>query len=71
MIITPEQAALQAQEQFDALRDLVRQAAQDKQRIDTVERGLMRPLLALGHTLLSAFVAHHGDGDLGPEAETV
>jgi hypothetical protein len=70
MIITPEQAALKAQEQFDALRDLVQQAAHQKQRIDTVERGLMRQLLALGHTLLSAFVAQQGDGDLGPEAET-
>jgi hypothetical protein len=70
VIITPEQAALKAQEQFDALRDLVRQAAQAKQRIDTVERSLMRQLLALGHTLLSAFIAQQGDGDLGPEVET-
>ena len=30
----------------------------------------MRQLLALGHTLLSAFVAHQGDGDQGPEART-
>ena len=70
MIITPEQAALKAQEQFDALRDFVQQAAQEKQRIDTVERSLMRQLLALGQSLLSAFVAQQGDGDLGPEAET-
>lgn len=70
MIITPEQAALKAQDQFDALRDFVQRAAQEQQRIDTVERGLMRQLLALGHALLSAFVAHQGDGDLGPEAET-
>jgi hypothetical protein len=71
MILAPEQAALKAQEQFDALRDLVQQAVQEKQRIDTVERSLMRQLLALGHTLLSAFVAKQGDGDLGPEVETV
>jgi hypothetical protein len=70
MIITPEQAALKAQEQFDALRDFVQQAAHEEQRIDTVERSLMRRLLALGHSLLSAFVAQQGDGDLGPEAET-
>jgi hypothetical protein len=70
MIITPEQAALKVQEQFDALRDFVRQAAQAEQRIDTVERSLMRQLLALGHTLLSAFITQQGDGDLGPEAET-
>jgi hypothetical protein len=70
MIISPEQAALKAQHQFDALRDFVQQAARDGQRIDTVERGLMRQVLALGHTLLSSFVAGQGDGDLGPEAET-
>src|SRR3954452_15318905 len=69
MIITPEQAALKAREQFDALRDFVEQAAQDGQRIDTVEREVFRQLLGLGHTLLSAFVAAQGDGDLGPEAE--
>src|SRR5437763_5665463 len=70
MIITPEQAALKAQHQFDALRDFVQQAARDGQRIDTVERDLFRQLLGLGHTLLSAFVAAQGDGDIGPEAET-
>jgi hypothetical protein len=69
MIITPEQAALKAREQFDALRDFVDQAARDGQRIDTVERELFRQLLGLGHTLLSAFVAAQGDGDLGPEVE--
>ena len=46
------------------------QAARDGQRIDTVERGLFRQLLGLGHTPLSASVAAAGDGDLGPEAET-
>ena len=60
MIITPEQAALKAQQQFDALRDFVQQAARDGQRIDTVEREVFRQLLGLGHTLLSAFVAAAG-----------
>src|SRR3954451_16602838 len=70
MIITPEQAALKAQHQFDALRDYVDRAARDGQRIDTVERELVRQLLGLGHSLLSAFIAQQGDGDLGPQAET-
>jgi hypothetical protein len=35
-----------------------------------VEREVFRRLLGLGHTLLSAFVAAQGDGDLGPETET-
>src|SRR3954453_17094463 len=70
MIITPEQAALKAQHQFDALREFVQQAARDGGRIDTVEREVFRQLLGLGHTLLSAFVAAQGDGDIGPQAET-
>src|SRR5262249_44576697 len=70
MIMAPEQAALKAQEQFEALRDFVQRAAQGGQRIDTVERELCRQRLGWGHTLLSAFVAAQGDGDLGPEAET-
>src|SRR5690349_5879354 len=70
MIMTPEQDALKAQEQFEALQVFVEQAARDGQRIDTVERELLRQLLRLGHTLLSAFVAGQGDGDVGPEAES-
>jgi hypothetical protein len=69
MIMTPEQAALKAREQFEALCDFVQQAAQDGQRIDTVEREVFRQLLGMGHSLLSAFVAAQGDGDLGPEVE--
>src|SRR6187397_588680 len=70
MIITPEQAALKARQQFDALRDYVDRAARDGRRIDTVERELFRQLLGLGHSLLSAFVAQQGDGDVGPQAGT-
>ncbi len=70
MIIAPEIAALKVQEQFDHLVGLVRQAAHDGRRIDLVERDLMRHLLALGHALLSSFIAQHGDGDLGPESPT-
>src|SRR3954452_9034744 len=69
MIITPEQTALKARVQFDALRNFVQQAARDGQRIDTVEREAFRQLLGLGHSLLSASVAAQGDGDLGPEVE--
>jgi len=69
MMMTPEQAALKAQQQFDALLAFVQQAARDGQWIDTVEREVFRQLLGLGHSLLSAFVAAQGDGDLGPEVE--
>src|SRR5512135_2720700 len=70
MIITPEQATLKAQQRFEYLLNLVQHASQDGQRIDTVERDLMRRLLALGHDLLTAFVAHQGDGDQGQEVPT-
>jgi hypothetical protein len=68
--MTPEQAALKAHDQFNALSQFDQQAALDGLRIDTVEREVFRRLLGLGHTLLSAFVAAQGDGDLGPETET-
>jgi hypothetical protein len=69
MMVT-ELAALNPQAQFEQMLDLVRQAADDGLRIDSVERDLMRQLLALGYTLLCSFVASQGDGDVGPEVTT-
>jgi hypothetical protein len=69
-MMATELAPLKAQAQFEQIQDFLRQAAQDGRRIDSVERDLMRHLLALGHTLLGSFVAHQGDGDLGPEVTT-
>ena len=70
MIMAQEEALLKGREQFDQMVELIRQASHDGQRIDTVERDLMRRLLGLGHTLLSLFVARQGDGDLGPTTQT-
>jgi hypothetical protein len=69
MMVT-ELAALNPQAQFERMLDFVRQAADDGLRIDSVERDLMRQLLALGYTLLCPFVASQGDGDVGPEVTT-
>jgi len=69
MILTQEQALLKAQAQLQQLLATVRQAVDDSQRIDQVERDLMHQLLGLGRTLLNLFVAHQGDGDLGPTAQ--
>src|SRR5438552_7820297 len=66
MILTKEQAFLKSQSQFQALLACVMQAQTTGQRIDQVERDLLRQLLELGHTLLMAFVAEHDDGDDGP-----
>ncbi len=71
MIMNQEQALLKAQAQLNQLIESVHAAVADSWRIDQVERDLMAQLLDLGLTLLNLFVAHHGDGDLGPTAETV
>lgn len=69
-MMVPELAALNPQAQFEQMLDFVRQAAGDGLRIDSVERDLMRQLLALGYSLLCSFVASQGDGDVGPEVTT-
>jgi hypothetical protein len=66
MIIAREQAILNAQVELQDLVAFIEQAAGQGERIDQVERGLMKRLLALGLTLLHAFVAQHGDGDVEP-----
>jgi len=70
MIITQERAFLKAQQPLQAMETFVEQAAENEQRIDQVERELFRQLLAVGLTLLRAFVAAQGDGDAGATLET-
>src|SRR6478672_4329234 len=70
MIMTQDQAFGKAQQQLLDLIALVRQATQDRQRLDQVERGLFSHLLELGHSLLTAFVAAAGDGDVGDTTTT-
>jgi hypothetical protein len=69
MMVT-ELAVLNPQAHFEQMLAFVRQAADDGLRIDSVERDLMRQLLALGYALLSSYVEKQGDGDVGPEATT-
>ena len=70
MIMTQDQAFGKAQQQLLDLIALVRQATQDRQRLDQVERGLFSHLLQLGLSLLTAFVAAAGDGDVGDTTTT-
>ncbi len=70
MIMHQEQALLKAQAQLQQLIDSVHTAVDEGRRIDQVERDLMGHLLDLGLTLLTLFVARHGDGDLGPTTQT-
>jgi hypothetical protein len=69
MIISQEKAFLKAQTQLQAICCFVERAATDGQRIDQVERELFSQLLAVGLTLIEAFVAAQGDGDAGAELE--
>jgi len=64
-ILTQEQLLLNAQDQFDALKESILDHSQEQRRIDQVERSLFTELLALGLTLLKAFVAGAGMGDEG------
>jgi hypothetical protein len=70
MIMTQEQGFLKAHEQLQALIALVNQASTEQHRIDQVERSLFSQLLQLGLTLLNAFVAAAGDGDVGATVAT-
>ncbi len=67
MIISQEKAFLKAQTQLSKICRMVEKAADEGQRIDEVERELFSQLLAVGLTLLQAFVNAHGDGDSGAE----
>ena len=67
MIISQERAFLKAQAQLQEICRFVEQAGEGGVRIDKVERSLFQQLLAVGRTLLEAFVAAQGDGDAGPE----
>jgi hypothetical protein len=70
MIMTQDQAFGKAQHQLLELIAFVRQATQEQQRLDQVERGLFTHLLQLGLSLLTAFVAAAGDGDVGDTTTT-
>jgi hypothetical protein len=66
-ILTQEQLLLKAQEEFDALKEAIVADSRNQVRIDQAERRTFGRLLALGLTLLQAFVAGAGLGDEGPE----
>jgi len=62
---TQDQWIRKAQQQFQELIDYLITHSQQQTRIDRVERGLFSLLLALGRTLLEAFIAGAGLGDAG------
>ncbi len=64
-MIAHEREFLKAHKQIDQLIERVRQAGEDGQRIDEVERTIFSELLQVGFHLLSAFIGNAGDGDMG------
>lgn len=69
MIIAHEELLLKSQQQLQEICRFIEKAVQDGLRIDQTERELFSQLLEMGRTLLRAFVAAQGDGDLGEEVE--
>ena len=68
---TPEQQACsraidQGLTAFWTLVERLHAASEEQQPIHQVEEMIFRDLLAMGHSLLRAFVASAGDGDMGP-----
>lgn len=64
-IIHHELAFCKAQEQLQTLIQRIEHCSEEGKRIDEVERTIFDGLLAMGHSLLSGFVAKAGDGDAG------
>jgi len=64
-MIASELEFLKANRRFSELVAKVRQASDQGQRIDEVERSMFAELLAVGKDLLNAFIAAAGNGDLG------
>jgi hypothetical protein len=65
--LTPEQVSVDhALNLFWTTVEQLRAAADRRQPIHDVEEAVFRQLLVMGHSLLRAFVAASGDGDVGP-----
>jgi hypothetical protein len=68
-MMSKQEALHKAERHFSDLKQLVEQAIDEQWRVDQLERGLFTELLDMGLTLLTAFVAAQGDGDVGPQLE--
>ena len=69
MINSQEKHFIKATEEFKAMVKWIDQADEEGLRIDQVERDLFDRLLALGFSLLEAYVAKCGCGDAGETVE--
>jgi hypothetical protein len=66
-MMTQETEFLKAQQQFQRLCDLMRQASREGWRLDEIERRAMPELMRLGLEFLTGHVERQGTGDAGRE----
>jgi len=64
-----EREIFKAQDQFEELVNMIRNAANEGEPIDQVERNLWQRLLAMGQRLLQGYVDLQGSGDMGESLE--
>jgi hypothetical protein len=69
MITAKEIEFCKAQAQFAKMCEFVRQAGEEGQRLDQVERSLFPQAMEMCLEMLRSFVEAHGDGDEGPQVE--
>ena len=69
MITAKEFDFLKAQQQFEEMCEFVRQAGQQGERVDQVERGLFPKAMEMCLDMLLSFINAHGDGDQGPQVQ--
>ena len=70
MILAKKQAILKAEEEFQNMMEMVRQAADGGVMIHEVEGNLWERLLQIGRLTLQGFVDFQGTGDLGATLES-
>jgi hypothetical protein len=66
MILAKEQAILKAEEEFQKMLEMIKQAAAHGVMIHEVEGNLWERLLQIGRLALQGYVDSQGTGDLGP-----
>jgi hypothetical protein len=69
MILAHEEAILNGKLEFEEIVELIGEACRTGQRIDVVEGDVYSRLLKLGKTLLGAYVAGQGTGNVGATLE--
>ena len=65
-MMAQEMEFLKAQQQYQHVCDLVRQAGREGWRLDEIERRVMPELMQLGREFLLGHIESQGNGDVGP-----